>query len=134
MRTRLHRPAPDSIIYDQENPGLADLIEISWRPNLLNAGAPLVSPPNFGQNSSRQPINGWRYSPDLDAAAGVAPRDTGIAVYNTTLAGSNQAKQTLVPPELMYAYQGDKLQYVSAGPVAFVPGGTAVLSGNPNEG
>lgn len=123
----LHR-APDTLYGSEEVPGLADLNEISWRPNRLTTGAPVVLPPNFGQESSMMPIDGWRFAPQLNAAAGVAPRDTGIPVYINT-PPPPQSKYNRVAPVLMWDTAQDRQQSSPAAPVEFVPGGTAGIAG-----
>lgn len=119
---------PDTISTSEELPSLASFNAISHRPNQLTTGFPLQRGANYGFTSTMSPVEGWRSAPLLNAAAGPAPRDTHVPVYNSTPAGSVQAKNTRVAPTLLRATQQDALQFVAVAPVSYVPGGVATVA------
>ncbi|MHB1472487.1 MAG: hypothetical protein ACYCV4_02490 [Dermatophilaceae bacterium] len=127
MKAHLHNQAPDTASTGATLPSLGSLNAISWRQNRLNAGQAMVLAPNYGQTSSMMPPEGWRSHPYLDAAAGPAPRDVHVPVYVLT-PRPPASRYSQVTATLLEESQKNTLQVIAAGPVAYVPGGTASLS------
>lgn len=127
----LHRETDEDMAFAAANvPQLGNLLAISHRPNNLSVGAAVVAAPNYGQTSTMEPLNGWRYAPDVNAATGgaAAPRNTDLPDYILTPAPV-QGKDIRVNPALMRATQQNTLVSPPLDAVIYNPAGTASLGG-----